>query len=77
MPTIRDYTTMLADDDPAWRALNFGFDLFGCRHHLHYPVAKLTDPTGDLDALLAHQNPFAHVSAAHHLTRHNHRKLEI
>ena len=61
---------VLADNDPTWRPDRFAFELFGCRHSLHYPVAKLTDLTADLDALLANPNPFALVAAAHHLTRH-------
>jgi len=67
---------VLADDDPAWCESNFGFEIFGCRHHLHYPVAKLTDLTGDHDVLLEHPNPFALVTAAHHLTRHPRRNPE-
>ncbi|MGL1832956.1 hypothetical protein ACKVEX_05040 [Rhodocyclaceae bacterium SMB388] len=67
---------VLADGDPAWRVSNFGFELFGCRHHLHYPVAKLTDLTDDLHALLENPNPFALVTAAHHLTRHTRRNPE-
>lgn len=39
---------VLADDNPAWRPELFGFELFGCRHTLEFPVAKLTDLTRDL-----------------------------
>ena len=67
---------VLADDDPAWRVSNFGFELFGCQHHLDFPVVKLTDLTNDLDTLLTHPNPFALVTAAHHLTRHTRRNPE-
>ena len=56
---------VLADDDPHWRPAHYGFELFGCRHTLDFPVAKLTDFDSRADALLADPNPFALVTAAH------------
>ncbi|NMG14504.1 DUF4351 domain-containing protein [Aromatoleum bremense] len=64
---------VLADDDPHWRPARYGFELFGCRHALDFPVAKLTDFDSRADALLADPNPFALVTAAHlHTARTRH-----
>ncbi len=60
---------VLADDAPAWKPASFGFEVLGCRHHLDFPVAKLLDLAGQEDDLLARNNPFALVTAAHLLTR--------
>ncbi|KAI5912369.1 DUF4351 domain-containing protein [Azoarcus sp. PA01] len=56
---------VLADDDLNWRPAHYGFELFGCRHALDFPVAKLTDFDSRTEALLADPNPFALVTAAH------------
>lgn len=66
---------VLADDSPDWRPASFGFELFGCRHRLEYPLVKLIDHAPHIEALLADENPFALVTAAHLLTqrtRHDH-----
>lgn len=64
---------VLADDDPHWRPAHYGFELFGCRHALDFPVAKLTDFDSRAEALLADPNPFALVTAAHlHTARTRH-----
>ena len=47
----------------------FGWDLFGCRHLLEYPLVKLLDYADRLEDLVADPNPFALVTAAHLLTR--------
>jgi len=60
---------VLADDSAAWRPSAFGWELFGCRHVLEYPLVKLLDYADRLDDLLTDPNPFALVTAAHLLTR--------
>ncbi len=60
---------VLADDSRDWRPNVYGYELFGCRHFLEYPLVKLIDQAGRLDALLEDPNPFAIVTAAHLLTR--------
>ena len=60
---------VLADEDPAWRPAHFGYERLGCRHSLHFPVAKLLDYMEDEAALLDNPNPFALVTAAHLYTR--------
>ncbi|WP_295426688.1 DUF4351 domain-containing protein [uncultured Thiodictyon sp.] len=60
---------VLADDSPDWRPSTYGYELFGCRHFLEYPLVKLIDHAARLDALLEDPNPFAIVTAAHLLTR--------
>lgn len=63
---------VLADNDRDWRPAHFGFELFGCRHHLDFPIAKLADHEISHDELAHNSNPFALVTAAHlqtHRTR--------
>jgi hypothetical protein len=60
---------LLADDSRSWRPAEFGWSLLGCTMRLDFPIAKLQDYTGDMDALLAHDNPFALVTVAHLLAQ--------
>ena len=60
---------VLADDRLGWKPDAFRFEVFGCRHSLEFPTAKLLDWAGREDELLADENPFALVTAAHLLTR--------
>ena len=60
---------VLADDRLGWKPRAFHFEVFNCRHSLEFPTAKLLDWAGREDALLADENPFALVTAAHLLTR--------
>jgi len=60
---------VLADDSPTWRPGAFGWELFGCRHVLEYPLVKLLDYASRLETLLQDPNPFALVTGAHLLTR--------
>ena len=60
---------VLADSHRHWRPDGYGFELFGCRHWLTFPIVKLLDYEPDLDALLADPNPFALLTAAHLMTR--------
>ena len=60
---------ILADDDPGWRPDHFAFEVFGCRHSLTFPVAKVTDLASQVEQLESSANPFAIVTAAHLRTR--------
>lgn len=65
----RRLAAVVTDDDPAWHPAHYGFTVFGRRHALDFPIAKLTDLDVRGDALLAAPNPFALVTAAHLYTR--------
>jgi hypothetical protein len=60
---------VLADDREHWRPSQFGYELFGCRMQIDFPVVKLLDYQADLETLLVNPNPFALVTAAHLLTQ--------
>lgn len=56
---------VLADGSPNWRPHQYGYDLWGCRAALRFPVAKLLDYADRWPALEASDNPFAVVVMAH------------
>ncbi|SFU76848.1 hypothetical protein [Pseudoduganella namucuonensis] len=56
---------VLADPHPGWRPRFFGYESLGCSMGLHFPAVKLLDFNGRLDALLADENAFALLTAAH------------
>lgn len=56
---------VLADDSRTWRPDAFGYDVLGCRIGIRFPVAKLIDHAGSEAALLAGDNAFGLVTAAH------------
>ena len=60
---------VLADEHKQWKPISYGFSILGCRHILEFPVAKLTDYEDKLDELLASDNAFGWITAAHNLTR--------
>ena len=60
---------VLADEQPHWKPTGYGYELLGCKHHLAFPVAKLTDYHADLNSLLQADNVFALMTAAHILTQ--------
>ncbi|NCA91554.1 MAG: cytosolic protein, partial [Gammaproteobacteria bacterium] len=60
---------LLADDDVDWRPTDYGFDVLGCRHQLHFPVVKLLDWADRTLILESDPNPFALVTLAHLRTR--------
>ena len=66
---------VLADEHKRWKPSTYGFSLLGCKHTLEFPVAKLTDYEDKLDELLASENAFGLITAAHILT-HQTRKHE-
>lgn len=60
---------VLADTHQQWKPTSFGFEALGCKHTLEFPIAKLTDYHDHEDALLASDNAFALITAAHILTQ--------
>jgi len=60
---------VLADENKQWKPTSYGFSVLGCRHMLEFPVAKLTDYEEKLDELLASNNAFGWITAAHILTQ--------
>ncbi|MBV5289040.1 MAG: DUF4351 domain-containing protein [Pelodictyon phaeoclathratiforme] len=60
---------MLADENKQWKPTSYGFAVLGCHHTLEFPVAKLTDYEDKLDELLASNNAFGWITAAHILTQ--------
>jgi hypothetical protein len=56
---------VLADRSPHWRPAFFQSELWGCRARLDFPTVKLLDLEPTLDKLLAANEPFAFVLAAH------------
>ncbi len=60
---------VLADSGRRWRPASFAYSLLGCELRLNFPVVKLQDYSGQMDALLADVNPFALVTVAHLLTQ--------
>lgn len=63
---------VLTDNQPQWRPSAFGYELWGCRVGLEFPVVKLLDYKDDWATLESNSNPFAIVVMAHlqtHATR--------
>ncbi len=60
---------VLTDEHKMWKPTSYGFSVLGCRHTLEFPVAKLTDYEDKLDELLASDNAFGWITAAHILTQ--------
>lgn len=60
---------VLADENESWKPTSFNQEQWGCRMDFVFPVAKLTDYQRQLDDLMASDNPFAILTAAHFLTK--------
>jgi len=60
---------VLADDMANWRPDRFGYELFGCKVAINFPVVKLVDYVAKWEELEACENPFAVVVMAHLKTR--------
>jgi hypothetical protein len=56
---------VLTDDRGQWRPSTYGYELWGCRVGLQFPVVKLLDYDEDRKGLKKNQNPFALVVLAH------------
>ena len=65
---------VLTDEHRQWKPTSYGYNVLGCRHTLEFPVAKLTDYDEKLDELLASDNAFELITAAHILTRQTRKK---
>ena len=65
---------VLADEHKQWKPTSYGYNVLGCMHTLEFPVAKLTDYDEKLDELLASDNAFGLITAAHILTRQTRKK---
>ena len=65
---------VLADEHRQWKPTSYGYNVLGCSHTLEFPVAKLTDYDEKLDELLASDNAFELITAAHILTRQTRKK---
>ena len=67
---------VLADEHKQWKPTSYGYTVLGCKHTLEFPVAKLTDYEEKLDDLLASENAFGLITAAHILTQQTRREDE-
>lgn len=65
---------ILTDDQAAWRPNHFGYERFGCRQSLDFPVVKLLDYQNRVAELANDPNPFAVVVLAHLQTQVTQRK---
>jgi len=65
---------VLADEHEQWKPTSYGFETLGCKHTLEFPVAKLTDYHDKVNELLASDNAFALITAAHILTQQTRKK---
>ncbi|MDQ1327143.1 MAG: hypothetical protein QG641_423, partial [Candidatus Poribacteria bacterium] len=56
---------VLSDDNPLWKPNQFGYNLWGFRMEMEFPIVKLLDYRNKWDELEKSQNPFAVVVMAH------------
>jgi hypothetical protein len=56
---------VLGDERPGWRPDHYGYELWGCRVGIQFPVVKLLDYAASGDLLQASANPFAVLLQAH------------
>jgi hypothetical protein len=56
---------VLGDDRANWRPDQFGYELWGCRTGIRFPIVKLLDYAARDDLLQATRNPFAVLVTAH------------
>ena len=67
---------VLSDERTGWRPDHFGYELWGCKVGISFPVAKVVDYADRWDKLEASDNPFAIVVMAHLKTRDTHNDEE-
>lgn len=60
---------VLADDRESWRPKAFGYELWGCKVRMEFPIVKLLDYADREQELEASTNPFAIVALAYLKTR--------
>ncbi len=56
---------ILADEETSWRPQEYGYQLWGCRVLLQFPVVKLLDYADEWESLEQSTNPFAAIVMAH------------
>lgn len=56
---------VLTDDEPKWRPSAYGYELWGCRAGLEFPLIKLLDYEKERERIEKDRNPFAIVVLAH------------
>ncbi len=67
---------VLSDERTGWRPDHFGYELWGCKVGMSFPVAKVVDYAERWDELEASDSPFAIVVMAHLKTRDTHNDEE-
>jgi hypothetical protein len=67
---------VLSDERTGWRPDHFGYELWGCKVDISFPVAKVVDYADRWDELEASDSPFATVVMAHLKTRDTHNDKE-
>ena len=67
---------VLSDERTGWRPDHFGYELWGCKVGINFPVAKVLEHADRWDELEASDNPFATVVMAHLKTRDTHNDEE-
>ena len=56
---------VLCDERPGWRPDQFGYELWGCKVGITFPIVKVLDYVGRWEELEGSDNPFATVVMAH------------
>ncbi|MCL1468500.1 transposase [Argonema galeatum] len=56
---------ILADEEKSWRPQEYGYEIWGCRVLLRFPVVKLLDYINEWETLEKSPNPFAAIVMAH------------
>ena len=56
---------VLADEETSWRPQGYGYQLWGCRVLLEFPLVKLLDYANEWESLEQSTNPFAAIVMAH------------
>ena len=67
---------LLADQRPGWRPDSFGYELWGCKVGIEFPVVKVTDYAGKWEELEADPNPFAVCVMAYMKAQETHGNVE-
>lgn len=67
---------LLADQRSTWRPDSFGYELWGCKVGIEFPVVKVTDYADKWEELEADPNPFAVCVMAHMKAQETHGNVE-
>uniref|UniRef100_Q3ASJ5 Transposase (putative) YhgA-like domain-containing protein n=1 Tax=Chlorobium chlorochromatii (strain CaD3) TaxID=340177 RepID=Q3ASJ5_CHLCH len=60
---------ILTDTHYNWRPTSYSYEFAGCKHTLEFPIVKLLDYEPRMEELLASDNAFGLITAAHLLTQ--------